>query len=219
MCRTRRLTSAFPVSPITAKRPRHKSSNETVIATGSGFRESWLQLDVCMNTQEVTSLFERAIGDPPQLSDADAVNLMKLLRLPLGYFVVAREAIRQERWRDKENPIGYVHTVAMAEAVKLGFEDPSEQVHLSVPRFNAEGKRLTHDDYIEYLNQGSSSGLPYKRHGVWHAAVPDWDDQEDYDEAGVELLSKLASEFVWRAEELEPLLDSPIRSTFRTGSR
>ena len=162
--------------------------------------------------EDAGALFERAI-DEHQLSDADAAALMKILRLPLSYFLAAQEAIREGRWRNKENPDGYIHTVAMRKAVKLGLEDPSERFHLIVPRSDDEGKPLTHDSYLDLL-QAQGEG-PYKSGGVWHeGGAVDVYDEDDFEDGykisrGEKLLSKLPPEFLARQKEYEALLDSP----------
>lgn len=176
-----------------------------------------------MKTEDVKSLFERSAKE--KLSDADAVVLMKTVKLSLGYFPAVQEAIRQGAWRNKENPAGYIRTVAMALAVKLGYEDPAERLHLMVPRFDDGGKPLSHDGYLDFL-QAESEG-PYKSGGVWHAGDPDYDDDEkvgpsddklkhlfnleegDRVSPRQKLLAKLPPEFLERQEELEGLVGSP----------
>lgn len=173
-----------------------------------------------MTKEALTALFDRAGADPPSLTDEEALSLMKkILRLPLSYFPAVQEAIRQGRWRNAENPIGYIRTVAEREAIKLGFEDPAENVHLMVPRridpTDNDAKPLTHDSYIEYLDHIASDSMPYKRGGIWHGGAPERDDEEAVNELGEHisererLLAKLPAEFLSRDEELEQWLDSP----------
>ena len=51
-------------------------------------------------------------------------TVMDTVKLPLCYQPAVREALSQHRWRNSQNPVGYVKTVAMRIGLKSGVNTP-----------------------------------------------------------------------------------------------
>ena len=127
-----------------------------------------------MDTQRQLNILKRAATDPPKLNDEEIVALMKSLPLPLCYFSAVQEAVRQGKWRNARNPVGYIRTVAERQAPRIGLaDDPAEKIHLNVP--SIDGQRLSHDQYLDYLSYDG----PTKQNGIWSAGCPDFGCDDD----------------------------------------
>src|SRR5205823_4899126 len=71
-------------------------------------------------------------------------NLAKQLKVDLSHIPALIEVLRQGRWRNAGHPRAYVKKALDVEVVRMGIEDPLEQMHLKVPR------GVSHDQYIDH---------------------------------------------------------------------
>lgn len=131
----------------------------------------------------------------PDEAEAEWAWMMEQLGLGPEYFLAIHEAVRQGGWREAENPAGYVRTVAMREARRLGpsgerrprglrgipgFEGSGEEITLGRGgSTDIAGERFSSEEMLDHLQYGQNSGKPTREaDGRWRAA-PVWGSDEE----------------------------------------
>ena len=142
-----------------------------------GDRERWL------GVLEIVALRR------PDEAEAEWAWVMKELGLGPEYFLPVLEAVRQGRWREAENPAGYLKTAAMREAKWIddsgerkprglrgcpGLVRKNEEITLGRGKpVETEDERYSTEDILDNLQYGSDSGKPITirdGNGRWRTA-------------------------------------------------
>jgi hypothetical protein len=76
------------------------------------------------STPSSLAALEAVCGKPYEGTEKAWDSVMKVLQLPLRYQPAVREALSQHRWRNAQNPAGYVKSVAMRIGLKSGVNVP-----------------------------------------------------------------------------------------------
>ena len=80
-------------------------------------------------------------------------KLLRTMKLELMYVLPIREVLKEERWRKKENPVGYVKKAAQRQAVRMGLvEKPRNERELLARELNYtdwDGEPLRHDEKLD----------------------------------------------------------------------
>jgi hypothetical protein len=85
--------------------------------------------------------------------EAEWKKLLRKLRLGLLYVVPIREVLRQARWRERANPMGYVRTAAVRTAVRMGLVDLRPRNSMEVRTADLgyrdwDGEEVEHDEKL-----------------------------------------------------------------------
>lgn len=140
-------------------------------------RSQWLQtLEIIANRQ-------------PDQAEAEWAWVMKHLGLGPGYFLGVLEAVRQGRWREAENPAGYLKTAAKREQRRLtpsgdrrlagirgmhGLDLQAEEITLGRDGFvGPDGETLSSEDMLDHMEYRRGGGGRAVRDpdGVWRASA------------------------------------------------
>ena len=130
----------------------------------------------------------------PDEAEAEWGWIMKELGLGPEYFLAVYEAVRQGRWREAENPAGYIKKVAQREARRespsgerrprglrgfQGLESCGEEITLGRGTKEMGGERFSGEETLEYLEYRQDSGKPTKEQdGTWRSAAGWGSDHE-----------------------------------------
>ena len=112
----------------------------------------------------------------PDEAEAEWAELMAELGLSSRHFVAVYEAIRESKWREAENPLAYIKTVARrAGAVekrrreRLGLGRDAEQT--VGPEFDEDDEKSGPEETLDRLEHQSSGKAARGANGVWRSAA------------------------------------------------
>lgn len=125
---------------------------------------------------EWLELLERLATQRPDEAQAEWAEVMTELGLGSKYFLAVHQAIQDSKWREAENPLAYIKTVA--KRAGAGEKRRAERLGLGVnaerpvaTEFDADGEKANPESTLEYLEHRQSSGEPTKElDGVWRTA-------------------------------------------------
>lgn len=127
----------------------------------------------------------------PDEAEAEWAWVMEQLGLGPEYFLGVHEAVRQGRWRESENPAGYLKSTARREQSRLtdggerkprglrgfqGLHFQAEEITLGrgsgASGVGEEGEGFSSEDMLESLEYRQASGKSVRdRDGVWRTAA------------------------------------------------
>jgi hypothetical protein len=161
-----------------ANKPGRPTKGQTL--TPRTLRSRLLEPSKTDQHSDVVALFERAGRAPEELSDADAIDLMSRLRLPLDRFPNVIAVLRQDSWRGARYPIAYVKMAVGHEAKRdLELKEP---MGLLVPS-QIDGEPMNYHKYLDFL-EACEIGPKKRKTGVWRDASH-CDDGGDVDYIGM----------------------------------
>ena len=132
-----------------------------------------------MGTLEIISIRK------PDEAEAEWAWVMKELGLGPEYFLAVYEVIRQGRWREAENPGGYLKTAARREARELTESGERKPRGLrgyqglmprgkEIPASEMAADGMGHEELLDYFQQRKDSGKPTPDpDNVWRS-LPGW---------------------------------------------
>jgi hypothetical protein len=115
--------------------------------------EQWVS-GVAGNERAERKLLEKLAGKPFEKCEREWRALLRMLRLRLMYAVPVGQVLREGRWRETKNPLGYIKQVGKRRAIRMGLvERPRrrnrEVLACELNYTDGEGNLLSHDEQLD----------------------------------------------------------------------
>lgn len=103
---------------------------------------------------ENLELLNTVSAQPYERCEAEWRKLLRMLRLSTLYVVAIQAVLRQEKWRSRRNPMGYIRTAALRCAVRMGLveirrEEGREVLASDLSYTDWDGKPVGHDEKLD----------------------------------------------------------------------